>query len=147
MEYIPLRIKTHIVDLQTLNPTRLYFPSNITFEVIYHTYPDDKIKLLDAQLRLENFDCVYTKDQVEEYFRETFVNPPTKSLFDTSLYGFTYDKYTNLFMGDFNFILENIYSMTSQFKVYFSEFFAYKQQAKEIQKMEERNKNLAAQSK
>jgi len=147
MEYIPLRIKTNIIDLQTLDPTKLFFPSNVTFEVIYHTYPDDKIKLLDAQLRFENFDYVYTKDHVENFFRETFIDPPTKSLFDTSLYGFTYDKYTNIFMGDFNFVLENIYSLTSQFKIYFSDFFAYKNAAKEIKKMEERNKNLAAQSK
>lgn len=146
MEYIPLRIKTKIIDLQTLDPTKLFFPSNITFEVIYHTYPGNVLKLLDAQLRLENFDYVYTKDQVEGFFRDTFVKPWGKSLFDTSLYGFTYDKYTNIFMGDLNFILENIYSLTSQFKIYFPKFFDYKNSAKEIQKMEERNKNLAAQS-
>ncbi len=135
-----MRVKSNINDLKVLHPTKVFFPSNVTFEIIYHTYPDNRLKLLDAQLRLENFDYMKTKDQVEGYFRQTFVDPPTKSLFDTSLYSFTYDKYTNIFMGDFNFILENVYSKTAQFKSYFEDYFSYKDAKRTIEEYEERSK-------
>jgi hypothetical protein len=142
-----LRVKSKIKDLQTISPTKIWFPSNITFEVIYHTYPDNTIKLLDAQLRLENFNYVKTKDVVEEFFRAEFNDYYNKSLLDTALFGFTYDKYTNIFMGDFNFILENIYAKTSQFKSYFQDYFSYKDQEKIIKNYYQSTQNLKNQCK
>lgn len=83
-----------------------------------------------------------SKDNIINEFKNIFCNKNDCNLFDTKLFDFLVDKYSNLYMGEYNLIFLNLYKNTTQFKNYFADYFNYLDAANSIASLQMKDKSL-----
>lgn len=133
-ESIPVGVSTTLNKMKvTPDEPGIYVPRNVTLTFLYFQKDSFNKEIINGLLELDEFSQIPDKSQIYTFYNNLFnlnlTSPIDENLLvnRTKLYEFFAQSTNQAWMQDIsNFILQNIYTNTTQFKNLFNEYWTYK---------------------
>jgi hypothetical protein len=135
MEMIPLYIDTEVTRLKSQLSKAIYIPRNIQFTILYYTTEEGDRTIVRAEFKLTDFEELASKNNIEIEYPKMFPYPANRAPVNSTIYKFFKNQYESQYMGISNFIRQNLYANTTQFRKYFPDYFQYKELSSEIKQL------------